>query len=337
MSDSVQILFGDFKGRPVPRLPRDDDGTPRVADGVKYLSIAQAAAKFRWSANDLDDYWHCTWDDVLLRSYVPALLDSAPTAASEGIRQSRLDMLHAQRFADLSDEQFDYLVTMAAERRLNLWAGHVYAKLQHNEYTGLPEMLVLLTLNGQRYIAQRHPAFAGCEKPVWEPSENEKIPAACTFVVYRFAANNQRIPIPVTVLWDEYAPEPGANAYWDAKPYEALANKAEAKAYRQAFAEELGGLYTPDEVERPVRQRRVPKPAAEPVSDAVGEEVTTRISFEIAAKSMGYVDDKARAHLVATMKAKFVRLYETEESQFWQRAYQELRRNPRAYAMPSMS
>lgn len=50
MYDQFEPLFADVGGTPTPVLPRDADGSPRVADGVEVLTLEQAAGRFGKSA-----------------------------------------------------------------------------------------------------------------------------------------------------------------------------------------------------------------------------------------------------------------------------------------------
>lgn len=50
---------------PVPRLPRDFDGTPRVANGRDLLDVPQAAERFDMPAESLSRLWDETWLDLV--------------------------------------------------------------------------------------------------------------------------------------------------------------------------------------------------------------------------------------------------------------------------------
>ena len=121
-----------------------------------------------------------------------------------------------------------------------------------------------------------------------------KFPTAATVTVYRLT-QGQRFPYTATARWTEYCPS-GEASMWQKMPHTMLAKCSEALALRKAFPQELGGLYTTDEMEQApveiVKQQAEPK--QEPPHDAETGEV---LENEIISPSSG--GEPANLHRVA--------------------------------------
>lgn len=98
-------------------------------------------------------------------------------------------------------------------------------------------------INGFLAIANRHPQFDGMEVSIQE--ENEKLVSA-TAKVYR---KDRKIPSCATVYLQEYfkASQFG-NGMWEKMPRMMLQKVAKSVALREAFPQELGGMYTQEEM-----------------------------------------------------------------------------------------
>lgn len=64
-SRNVQMIFELVNGKPIPRLPRDDSGKPRMPNGRKFFSLAQAARRSGRSAAELRDYYYAAFQELL--------------------------------------------------------------------------------------------------------------------------------------------------------------------------------------------------------------------------------------------------------------------------------
>jgi hypothetical protein len=62
-ANEARMLFEDVDGTAVPLLPDRGDGSPVVADGVKVLSIEQAAHRFGMPADRLKRIWKAAWGE----------------------------------------------------------------------------------------------------------------------------------------------------------------------------------------------------------------------------------------------------------------------------------
>lgn len=130
---------------------------------------------------------------------------------------------------------------------------------------------IMTGLQGFLKVANRHPAYDGMECEVIR--ENGK-PVAAIAKVYR---KDRKFPSVGEALWSEYyKPNPNGRAgIWEQMPSIMLAKCAKSLALREAFPQELNGLYTQEEMPSEYAQQQaeadkkepqqvvvIPKPAA---------------------------------------------------------------------------
>ena len=106
------------------------------------------------------------------------------------------------------------------------------------------KMTIQTSIDGFRTIAERSGMYAGQDEPIFEYDEKKNL-VCCKVAVYRFTKNETRYKASVGVaFWKEYA---GQNL-WIKMPHTMLSKVAEALALRKAFPQELGGIYTTEEM-----------------------------------------------------------------------------------------
>jgi phage recombination protein Bet len=79
--------------------------------------------------------------------------------------------------------------------------------------------------------------------------EGKPYPVSASVTVYRIVGG-VRCPYTATARWAEYFPGEQQGYMWKKMPYTMLGKCAEALALRKAFPQELGGLYTQDEMDQ---------------------------------------------------------------------------------------
>ena len=104
---------------------------------------------------------------------------------------------------------------------------------------------IMTGINGFLAIANRHPQYDGLECEVTQNDKGQVVSA--TVKVWR---KDRRFPSVATALWSEYyKPSPSGKAgVWEQMPSIMLSKCAKALALREAFPQELNGLYTADEM-----------------------------------------------------------------------------------------
>lgn len=149
---------------------------------------------------------------------------------------NNMEMLAALRNSvapGLTDPEFALFAEMCRATKLNpatkeIWAIKAGGRLQ-----------LMTGINGFLKIANSHPAYDGME--VEFERDGDKIVSA-TAKVYR---KDRRFPAVATAFMSEYAkPTP----IWKQMPSVMLAKCAKSLAIREAFVQELGGLYTAEEM-----------------------------------------------------------------------------------------
>lgn len=138
---------------------------------------------------------------------------------------------------------------------------------------------IMTGINGYLTIANRHPMFDGMECKV-EYGENGAVIGA-TATVYR---KDRRIPSTATALWNEYyKPNPyGNKGVWEQMPSIMIAKCAKSLALREAFPQELNGLYTEEEM--PSSYAAPKAQAVEPVVDKSTGEIIEPKPFKASRK-----------------------------------------------------
>lgn len=168
------------------------------------------------------------------------------------ITQNNVEMLHTLRNTvapGLTDSEFALFAEIVKSTGLNpvtkeVWAIKAGGRLQ-----------LMTGINGFLRIANSHPMFDGME--VEFEKDGDRIVAA-TAKVYR---KDRRFPAVATAFMAEYGkPTP----IWKQMPSVMLAKCAKSLAIREAFVQELGGLYTQEEMPAefaPPRATTIPQEA----------------------------------------------------------------------------
>lgn len=119
------MIFEDVgDGRPHPRLPADRDGWSRVPDGVRFLTLDQAAARFAMPPAALSRDWVSVWGDVppapVYQMLYELSLEPAPPAncgkALVADGRKRFTVGQAAELTGLSPQ-------FLRERWVNMWRG----------------------------------------------------------------------------------------------------------------------------------------------------------------------------------------------------------------------
>lgn len=114
------------------------------------------------------------------------------------------------------------------------------------------------SIDGYRSIAARTKVYAGNDDYVYDEGISEyahivsgrgEHPETATARVWKIV-EGERVAFTATARWSEYIPPRGQDLQWQKMPYLMLGKCAESLALRKAFPEELGGMYTDDEMQQ---------------------------------------------------------------------------------------
>lgn len=172
---------------------------------------------------------------------------------------------------------------------------------------------VELTIDGLRTVAQRSEEYEGQIGPHWCAEDGKWVdvwlakvpPAAARVGVLR---TGFREPLFAVAKWEEYAQASGP--MWKKMGSLMLAKCAEALALRRAFPQELGGLYTSEEMQQADAPQRSKKGKFEPLG-GTGKAVQVDPEVQALANELGALveqigdsvkREKGKAYLVVTAK-----------------------------------
>lgn len=180
--------------------------------------------------------------------------------------------------------------------------GDLMVFLHHSQKTGLDPFVkqiymilrsgkwaIQTGIDGYRVIAERHGQYAGPEGPWWcgedgvwkELWASSEPPVAAKYLVYR---KDWRHPAVGIAHFCEYAGRTGngsLTSMWATRSAGQLAKCAEALALRKAFPQDLGGIYTAEEME----QADNPQPRI--IIDQVPEEDQPEVDWDARVKACG--------------------------------------------------
>lgn len=261
-----QVLFEPIHGYPVPRLPLAFDGSIRVPDGLKFLTIRQAAERFNLPEETLEAVYAEFVGDALKPEDAERIFDPATysVGAPEARKELSLRALHVSKFPNLSDAQYQTVVATCEARGFGPWSELVWADL--NEHG---ELVIGTTIAGQRVLATRSGVFDGSTSPmwcapdrVWVDSWGEDPPFAAKVGVRR----TDRTEVTCGIAnWADYRhlAKRERDRGWRDRPALRLAIAAESAAMRTAFPTELANLYVREEISFRTVQAVRPEPAIE--------------------------------------------------------------------------
>lgn len=170
----------------------------------------------------------------------------------------------------LTDEEFEVFIAVCERRQMDPSKRHIYATKRWNTEQGKKVLSVEATIDGLRLTADRTGRYRGQTKTKWAGKDLRWVeawmetepPAAAMVGVWR---EGDLEPITAVAHFDEFAQrfsDGNLMAVWGEKPRLMLAKCAEALALRKAFPEELGGLYTAEELDREDTRTPVARPVA---------------------------------------------------------------------------
>ena len=173
-----------------------------------------------------------------------AVVDATPAPARQWTA-SEVELVKRTIAKDASDDELKLFMIQCQRTGLDPFTRQIYAIKRGGTMT------IQVSIDGFRLIAQRSGQYAGQVGPEWCDADGEwkdiwlhdKPPFAAKVGVLRHDFQQPRWAI---ALWKEYSQATGP--MWKKMPALMLAKCAEALALRQAFPNDLSGLYTTDEM-----------------------------------------------------------------------------------------
>lgn len=214
------------------------------------------------------------------------------------------------RDRDATNDELALFIGQAKRTGLDPFAKQIYAIFRWSGRDKREVMTIQTAIDGFRLIAERTGSYLGKAGTWWCGTDgqwrevwlDDGNPAAAKVIVRKLVAGHE-VEIPAVAHWREYASDQGM---WKQMPANQLAKCAEALALRQAFPNDLSGLYTPDEMaQAEAPAAHVPRPAEVVSGEIIDSEPPLRASKELveelqaARKAAGVDDGWLRMQLVA--------------------------------------
>jgi phage recombination protein Bet len=192
--------------------------------------------------------------DLMVEGKTPALLKYIPEGESP---KMFLDLVKAhvmgvdQRGNARPSE--DLLLFLYTAKRVGLdpLAKQIYAVYRWDSRVGAEKMAIQIGIDGMRAIAERTGKYAGQSDATFD-DEKLSHPNSASVTVYKMIAG-KKVETTATARWGEYCPlkkDGTPMGMWQKMPFLMLGKCAESLALRKAFPVELGGLYTPEEMQQ---------------------------------------------------------------------------------------
>lgn len=221
------------------------------------------------------------------------------------VKQSRLTVLKDTVAKGLTNSEFAMFMEFCKATKLNPFKREIWA-IKPRPYRAKdgnqvqPPMQLMTGFNGFLAIANAHPMFDGMTSEIVKNDDGTIDYATAT--VYR---KDRKIPITSKVFFKEfYKPGfSGKESTWDKQPSVMILKVAKSHALRESFTQELGGLYSQEEM-----GAESPSVIFEQVNqlNAVKEqeivEADVEEASEEAVKAVSYEESNQKAEMIANAK-----------------------------------
>ena len=150
---------------------------------------------------------------------------------------------------NLTRDEFQLFLFTAKQRRLDPLKNQICAVKRWSSRDRREVMTIQTTIDGLRVIASRTGKLAGMSDVTYAYNDDGSVFSA-SITVYRLTAG-ERCPYTATAFFDEYCARTKngqPTRFWAKMARHMVGKCAEALCLRKAFPEELGGLYTSDEM-----------------------------------------------------------------------------------------
>ncbi len=176
--------------------------------------------------------------------------------------RSQLDQVKDVYAKGANDVEFANFIVVASRTGLDIFKKQIYLISRWDNKLGKNIFTPQTGIDGLRSIAERTDAYAGNDDPIFEAKDGAKNPEKATVTVYKIV-QGQRYAFTASARWDEYYPGDKVGFMWKTKPHVMLGKCAEALALRKAFPNNIGGIYTAEEMAiqdaqiRPLNEKKV--------------------------------------------------------------------------------
>jgi phage recombination protein Bet len=188
------------------------------------------------------------------RSRTLAVVPRADLAANDGgplrFSPEQERMIRDTCANGASSDEFAVLLEIARVRRLNPLLRQIHFVKRWDKNKNRHVWSAQISIDGMRAVAQRTGRYNGQDEPEYGPCNSKGFPEWAKVRVYRKDWDRPAVGL---VFWREYVQtnkDGHPTSFWSDMPMNQLAKCAEAHAFRKAFPEDCGGLYTDVEMEQ---------------------------------------------------------------------------------------
>jgi len=147
------------------------------------------------------------------------------------------------------------------------------------------KVMMQISVDGFRVIAERSGNYAGQDAPVWEDDKNGR-PVKCSVAIYRWHGDVRYQAAVGVAYFNEYnrPGRDGRESNWDKLGHIMIAKVAECIALRKAFPNDLSGLYAPEEMAQAETTEHTTEKQETPDAPAAAPEKPKVVDAEIVEK-----------------------------------------------------
>ena len=258
-------------------------------------------------------------------------------------KPAQISLIRRTVAKDCSQNEFDLYIEMCKARGLNPLLRHCYAFVFSKNDADKRNMVIVVSIDGQRSIAERTGAYRPDDRaPRFEngaakdPKANPQGLTSAEVTVYKHV-HGEWFPVTAVAYWEECAPlkerwendKPSGEFYLDPKkdgwkrmPRLMLAKCAEMAALRKAFPDDFAGLYGEAETDRAEVLDLTPTEAAD---EAERQDRLEKIGSRTPTLMIDWLDGKeiARVPVGQFMDKCLQFIHENEDAPFTIRAWTE--------------